>query len=71
MCRRLGAHRGSLAIRARPNLELELLGEVHEVLELLLDELGVAGDSGTKRLAELAHGLELLVREPLAAQAVA
>src|SRR5262249_2208548 len=70
--RRLRAHGRVLAlVVARRELELELIGEVHEPLELLLEHVRIAADveAGTQRLAELADRLELfLVDAALIAQ---
>ena len=72
MRRRLRADGGALrGIAVFGELELELLGETDELLELALDELGVAGDAAAQRFAELANGAQLLVRQALRAQLVA
>src|SRR5262245_44649521 len=55
--RRLRANRRTLGARVilgQP--ELELLREVDELLELAVDELGVARDAAAQRFGELAHG---------------
>ena len=46
--------------------ELELVGEVHELLELGLDEVRVARDAAAQRLRELAHGPQLFLRQACA-----
>ena len=70
--RRLGANRGPLgAVVRRGELQLELLRQVHEPLELLLDELRIPAQAAAQRLAEIAHRLQLLVGEALVAQLIA
>src|SRR6185436_17879844 len=70
--RRLRAY--SRALRSATvfrELQLELVGEIDELLELGFDELRVAGDAAAQRFGELAHGTQLFLRKTLRSQLVA
>src|SRR5262245_2196685 len=70
--RRLRAHGRALrgaGVLGKP--ELELVGEIHELLELGLDELRVARDAAAQRFGKLADGPQLFFRQALRAQLVA
>ena len=70
--RRLSSHCRALGgVAVLGELELELLREIHELLELLLDELGIPRDAAAQRVTELADRAQLLVGQPLSAQLVA
>src|SRR5690606_33858128 len=68
--RGLGAHRmrPAAAAIALADLQLYLLGQVHQGAELSVDELGVAAQPPAQRIPQAPDRLKLLVRQPLPAQ---
>ena len=58
------AHGGAFGTaRSACQLQLELLGQVHERLQLLIDQRRIARDRAAQRITERTHGLDLFVRQ--------
>src|SRR5690242_19114489 len=68
--RRLRADGSAVRALILGELELELIRQIHELLEFALDQVRVARDAAAQRLAELADGAQLFFAQALRLQLI-